>query len=130
MSNENLQRDEAAERSALISTTSYDVSLDVRQAGDPDVAGYPSRSVITFSAAQPGSSTFLDFIGDVHSVFLNGRELRVEDAVDGARIRLDNLQTRNEVTVTSLRACRLSSLILAPSTTSSTRSSRPFSNTL
>jgi aminopeptidase N len=99
VSNENLQRDEAAERSALISTTSYDVSLDVRQAGDPDVAGYPSRSVITFSAAQPGSSTFLDFIGDVHSVFLNGRELRVEDAVDGARIRLDNLQARNEVTV-------------------------------
>ncbi|MGF9647123.1 aminopeptidase N [Pseudarthrobacter oxydans] len=100
MSNENLQRDEAAERSALISTTSYDVSLDVSQAGDPDVAGYPSRSVITFSAAQPGSSTFLDFIGEVHSVFLNGRELRVEDAVYGARIRLDNLQARNEVTVT------------------------------
>ncbi|WP_461174862.1 aminopeptidase N [Arthrobacter sp. Z1-9] len=100
MSHENLQRDEAAGRSALISTTSYDVSLDVRQAEDPAVTGYPTRSAITFSAAQPGTSTFLDFIGDVHSVSLNGQELRVEDVVHGARIRLDNLQARNEVTVT------------------------------
>lgn len=101
MSHENLQRREAAERSALISTTSYDVSLDVRQAADPDVAGYPSRSVINFTASEPGASTFLDFIGsDVHSVFLNGKSLSVEDVVNGARIRLDNLQTENQVTVT------------------------------
>ncbi|MGX1161089.1 aminopeptidase N [Pseudarthrobacter sp. SLBN-100] len=100
MSRENLQRAEAAARSALISTTSYDVSLDVRQAPDPQVAGYPTRSVINFTAA-PGASTFLDFIGsDVHSVFLNGKGLRVEDVVDGARIRLDNLQDENQVTVT------------------------------
>ncbi|WP_258805966.1 aminopeptidase N [Pseudarthrobacter sp. NS4] len=101
MSNENLQRDEAAERSVLISTTSYDVSLDVRQAADPDVAGYTSTSVINFTASEPGTSTFLDFIGScVHSVFLNGKGLRVEDVVDGARIRLDNLQRENQVTVT------------------------------
>jgi aminopeptidase N len=101
VSNQNLQRDEAAERSALITTTSYDVSLDVRQAADPDVPGYTSRSVITFSAAEAGTSTFLDFIGGgVHSVFLNGKGLRVEDVVDGARIRLDNLQLENQVTVT------------------------------
>ncbi|TLM86473.1 aminopeptidase N [Pseudarthrobacter sp. NamE2] len=101
MSNENLRRDEAAGRSALIATTSYDVSLDVRQAADPDVPGYTTRSVINFTAAEPGSSTFLDFIGSsVHSVFLNGKGLRVEDVVDGSRIRLDNLQAENQVTVT------------------------------
>ncbi|MFJ6155958.1 aminopeptidase N [Pseudarthrobacter sp. NPDC092184] len=100
MSHENLQRDEAAHRSALISTTGYDVSLDVRQAADPDVAGYPTCSIITFTADQPGASTFLDFIGEVHGVFLNGRQLRVEDVADGARIRLDNLQPENQVTVT------------------------------
>jgi aminopeptidase N len=99
VSHENLQRNEAAERSALISTTSYDVSLDVRQAADPDVAGYPSRSVISFTASEPGASTFLDFIGAVQSVVLNGRELRVEDVVDGARIRLDHLQAENQVAV-------------------------------
>ncbi|HKU01739.1 MAG TPA: aminopeptidase N [Arthrobacter sp.] len=100
MSHENLQRSEAAERSALISTTSYDVSLDVRQAADPAVPGYTSRSVITFTA-EPGSSTFLDFIGSsVHSVLLNGRSLQVGSVVDGARIRLDNLLAENQVTVT------------------------------
>ena len=101
MSNQNLRRDEAATRSALITTHSYDVSLDVRQAADPDVAGYTSRSVINFSAGDPGSSTFLDFISsEVHSVFLNGKGLDVADVVDGSRIRLDNLQAENQVTVT------------------------------
>ncbi|MBX7443701.1 aminopeptidase N [Arthrobacter sp. MAHUQ-56] len=98
---ENLMRSEAADRSALISTASYDVSLDVRHAADPDIAGYTSRSVITFTASEPGSSTFLDFIGaGVHSVFLNGRRLPVEDVVDGSRIRLENLLAENQVTVT------------------------------
>ncbi|MBT2595101.1 aminopeptidase N [Arthrobacter sp. ISL-72] len=101
MSNENLQRDEASDRSALITTHSYDVSLDVRQAPNPDVPGYTSRSVIDFSAREPGGSTFLDFIGsEVHSVFLNGKGLSVADVADGARIRLDNLQAENQVTVT------------------------------
>jgi aminopeptidase N len=100
VSNENLQRDEAAQRSTLIGTASYDVSLDLRQAADPGMAGYTSRSIITFTA-EPGASSFLDFISsDVHSVILNGKGLRVEDVVDGARIRLDNLQSENQVTVT------------------------------
>ncbi|MFD5277750.1 aminopeptidase N [Pseudarthrobacter sp. NPDC058362] len=101
MSLENLSRNEAADRSALITTAAYDVSLDVRQAPDPDTAGYPSRTTISFSAAEPGSTTFLDFIhGGVHSVVLNGEPLRVDDVVDGPRIRLDNLQRDNQVTVT------------------------------
>ncbi|MFC7850556.1 aminopeptidase N [Arthrobacter sp. NPDC057388] len=101
MPNQNLQRSEAAERSALITTHSYDVALDVRSAADPDTAGYTSSSTIAFSAAQPGASTFLDFIAaEVHSVVLNGVALAVADVVDGARIRLDNLQAENRVTVT------------------------------
>ncbi|MCX6500573.1 MAG: aminopeptidase N [Arthrobacter sp.] len=101
MPNQNLRRDEAAARSALITTHSYDVSLDIRQAADPDVAGYTSRSIINFTAREPGAATFLDFIGStVHSVVLNGESLPVEDVVDGSRIRLDKLQAENQVTVT------------------------------
>lgn len=101
MSNQNLRRDEAAARAALITTHSYDVSLDVRQAADPNIAGYTSRSVISFSASEPGASTFVDFIADsVHSVFLNGKGLPVADVVDGSRIRLENLQPENQVTIT------------------------------
>ena len=100
MSNHNLSRTEAATRSALVTTHSYDVSLDVRQATDTGVSGYTSQSVITFSA-EPGSSTFLDFIHDgVHSVFLNGKGLVVSEVVDGSRIHLHNLLAENQVTVT------------------------------
>lgn len=99
MSNHNLSRDEAASRSALITTHSYDVTLDVRDAEDPAVAGYPSTSTITFSA-EPGSATFLDFIsGGVHSVMLNGRALDVTSVVDRDRIVLEGLQASNTVTV-------------------------------
>jgi aminopeptidase N len=100
VSNENLQRSEAAARSALITTHGYDVLLDVRSAAEQETAGYASRSTITFSARRTGTSTFLDFIGEVESVLLNGVELPVGEIVDGARIRLDNLQAENSVTVT------------------------------
>jgi aminopeptidase N len=101
VSNENLRRGEAATRSALITTHSYDVFLDVRHAADPNVAGYTSRSVLSFAASVPGASTFVDFIASkVHSVFLNGKELNVSEVVEGSRIRLDNLQAENQVTVT------------------------------
>ncbi|WP_416428709.1 aminopeptidase N [Paenarthrobacter nicotinovorans] len=100
MSNHNLSRDEAATRSALITTHSYDVTLDVRDAADPAVSGYPSSSTITFSA-RAGSDTFLDFIsGGVQSVVLNGRALDVGTVVDQHRIILEGLATENTVTVT------------------------------
>ncbi|MDI2033901.1 aminopeptidase N [Paenarthrobacter nitroguajacolicus] len=99
MSNHNLSRDEAATRSALITTHSYDVTLDVRDAADPAVTGYPSTSTITFSA-EAGSATFLDFIsGGVNSVVLNGRLLDVGKVVDQDRIILEGLAAENTVTV-------------------------------
>ncbi|MEE2569079.1 aminopeptidase N [Pseudarthrobacter sp. J64] len=101
MSFENLRRDEAAHRSTLITTHSYDVSLDVRNAADPEASGYTSQTVIDFSAAEPGAGTFLDFIhAGIHSIFLNGKALDVNEVVDGPRIRLENLRAVNQVTVT------------------------------
>ncbi|MCU1573923.1 MAG: aminopeptidase Metallo peptidase family [Micrococcaceae bacterium] len=111
MSNVNLQRDEAAARAALLNVTAYDVLLDLRQARNPAVPGFSTRSTITFDAAVTdvavtdaartgSSSTFLDFLGGpVHSVILNGREQPIDSVVDGARILLHNLQDRNTVTV-------------------------------
>ncbi|MFC8038193.1 aminopeptidase N [Paenarthrobacter sp. NPDC057355] len=99
MSNHNLSREEAATRSALITTHSYDVTLDVRDAADPAAAGYPSTSTITFSA-QAGSATFLDFInGGVDSVVLNGRALDIGQVVDRDRVILEDLDAENTVTV-------------------------------
>ncbi|MCZ2402635.1 aminopeptidase N [Paenarthrobacter sp. Z7-10] len=102
MSNANLSRDEARRRSSLIDVHSYDVWIDVRSAENPTAGGFGSISVISFSASEPGSETFLDFIGtEVHSVVLNGRDLPAAEAVDGARIRLLNLEPENSVTVTA-----------------------------
>ncbi|MFJ3956619.1 aminopeptidase N [Arthrobacter sp. NPDC090010] len=99
MQNHNLTRNEAQERSAAVRTLSYDVTLDVRDAEDPAVSWFPSESVITFEA-EPGSATFLDFIGEsVEAVFLNGKKLSIDDVVDGSRIKLPELRELNQVTV-------------------------------
>ncbi|MCC3269336.1 aminopeptidase N [Arthrobacter gengyunqii] len=100
MSNQNLRRDEAAARSALISVDAYDVDLDLSSAEDPEAGGFRSRSTITFRCSEPGAATFLDFIhGGVRSVVLNGAELPLDTAVDDARIHLPALQLENTVTV-------------------------------
>ncbi|MDN3480469.1 aminopeptidase N [Arthrobacter sp. APC 3897] len=100
MSNQNLRRDEAAARSALISVDAYDVDLDLSSAEDPESAGFRSRSTITFRCTEPGASTFLDFIhGGVRSVVLNGRELPLDTAVAGSRVHLPGLESENTVTV-------------------------------
>ena len=101
MQNENLSRDEAASRSDLISTSSYDVSLDLRNAADHTCPVFTSQSVITFTCREPGASTFVDFISaDIHSVLLNGKPQKVSDIVSGARITLDNLAADNQVIIT------------------------------
>ncbi|MHA7207998.1 aminopeptidase N [Arthrobacter sp. MDT1-65] len=101
MENENLGRDEAAARSDLLRTESYAVDLDLSGARDPGVATYRTTTTVTFSCRRPGSSTFLDFIGDVTALELNGRPLDPA-AADGARIALHDLAGHNTVTVEGL----------------------------
>ncbi|ALE92106.1 aminopeptidase [Arthrobacter alpinus] len=105
MSNSNLGRAEASARKALLTVHHYDVRVDVSNAQNLDEQGFPTQSVITFDAATPGSSTFLDFIGlSVESVELNGAFLDLADVVDGARIHLPQLARENVVTVKATAA--------------------------
>ena len=111
VSNINLLRSEAAARKALITVHQYDVELDLGSAQDLSVAGFTSRSTITFAAdlaAQTAASptgTFLDFIGlSVESVVLNGTPLNVAEVVDGSRINLSSLAADNEVVVSATAA--------------------------
>lgn len=98
--NENLRRDEAAGRSAIVSITGYDIMLDLRTAEDHRDPGFSSRTELTFECSTPGAGTFLDFIhAGVASVVLNGESLDLGQAVDGARIRLPNLAAHNRVIV-------------------------------
>jgi len=92
----NLTREEAAARARLISNTSYDVSLDL--AADPDT--FPIAATIRFACAEPGASTFIEFIGpEVRELTLNGKQLDPAEAFDGTRIRVAGLASKNELRV-------------------------------
>jgi aminopeptidase N len=91
----NLTRDEARERSALVTVGSYQVELDLT-GGD---ATFRSVSKIRFDCARPGAGTFLNLAApEVHAITLNGEPVSLA-AFDGERIALDGLAARNEVVV-------------------------------
>lgn len=92
---ENLTRIEAQERKALVSVTSYDVTLDLTTGPTT----FASTTTVVFDAVA-GSSTFIDAITEsVHSVTLNGVELDPALVSDGIRIQLENLADSNVLTV-------------------------------
>lgn len=99
----NLTRDECAKRSEAIKVDTYDIALDLRDINDPETKSFASVSTISFSSSAP--STWLDLVGDeVSSVVVNGQDVPV--SYDRARVRLDNLQKQNTVTVSA--KCRYS----------------------
>ncbi|MFD5481221.1 aminopeptidase N [Streptomyces hawaiiensis] len=104
MPGENLSRDEARERAALLSVDGYEVSLDLRSAVGEDSGDGPRtfRSVTTvrFRCSEPGAGTFADLIApSVTAVSLNGRDLDPGEVFDGSRITLEDLAADNELVV-------------------------------
>ena len=104
MPGENLSREEARERAAILSVERYDVALDVRSALGPAAGEGPrtfrSTTVIDFRCSRPGASSFADLIAPaVTSVRLNGRELDPAEVFDGTRIALDDLAEQNTLVV-------------------------------
>lgn len=99
MKNENLTRNEAAERSALLSVESYDVHLDLTHARDISFESYPTLTTVRFSARE-GAETFIDYIHhSIDSIKLNGVQLAPPAVVDGARIHLPGLREHNTLTI-------------------------------
>ncbi|WP_218220069.1 aminopeptidase N [Nesterenkonia sp. Act20] len=99
---ENLTREEAAQRSALLTVQDYEVEVDLRAAGAADAVTYPVHTKIHFEAAEPGASTYLDHLGDsVESVVLNGVALETSAHVGPARILLPELRATNVVEIFS-----------------------------
>ncbi|WP_432118922.1 aminopeptidase N [Streptomyces sp. bgisy032] len=104
MPGENLSRDEARERAALLSVDGYEVSLDLRSAVGEDQGDGPRtfRSVTTirFRCNEPGAASFADLVApSVTSVSLNGRDLDPGEVFDGSRITLEDLAADNELVV-------------------------------
>ena len=95
MTSDNLTRDEAATRSALITVASYQVDLDLT-VGD---ATFGSVSVVGFGCAAPGSATFINLTAPaVREITLNGAPVSL-DAFDGNRITLTGLAAENVLRV-------------------------------
>jgi aminopeptidase N len=95
---DNLTREEAEARSALISDVRSDVTIDFSR---PEDDTYRCDATIRFRSARPGAATFLDLVApSVEHVELNGVLLPAA-AFDGVRVHLPDLEGVNEVRVTA-----------------------------
>lgn len=90
MSSANLTRAETANRARHVRVHDYRVDIDVRDAANPTVPRFPVTSSITLTSRS--RETWLDFIGEVDELLVDGVRRRVE--YDGARIRLTGLPRR------------------------------------
>ncbi|WP_030783232.1 aminopeptidase N [Streptomyces sp. NRRL S-920] len=102
MPGENLSRDEARERAALLSVDGYEVFLDLRSAlGESGQEPRTFRSVTTIRfRAEPGAASFADLVApSVTALCLNGKDLDPAQAFDGTRIALEDLAEENELVV-------------------------------
>ncbi len=92
----NISRSEAQQRSAILDTASYDVTVDV-SGTEPT---FPTTTTVHFTCRAPGAHTWIDLVAAaVHSITLNGRAIDPATAFDGTRIALDDLAADNELTI-------------------------------
>jgi len=90
----NLTRDEARERSRLLSVRSYDIELDLTTGAER----FGCTTVVRFGCAEPGAATFCELAdAEVREATLNGAPVRY-DPVAG-RIALPDLAADNELRV-------------------------------
>ncbi|QSR31520.1 aminopeptidase N [Nocardioides sp. S5] len=92
-----LRQEEAVERAALLSVTSYDIAIDLT--GLVDGPDFRAVSTIRFTATE-GASTFVDCCAEVESATLNGEPV---PAPQEGRIALDGLAADNELVVATVQ---------------------------
>jgi len=102
----NLTRTDAERRAAQLEVSGYVVDLDLTDgaeagAGDkPGDATFASTVVVTFSCREPGSDSWIDFVGaGVASATLNGTPLDVSGYREDDGIALPSLARENELRV-------------------------------
>jgi len=92
-----LRQEEAAERAALLSVTSYDIAIDLTDLVDGPA--FRAVSTVRFTATA-GAWTFVDCCGEVESATLNGEPL---PAAEEGRIALAGLAEDNELVVATVQ---------------------------
>ncbi|MFD0866579.1 aminopeptidase N, partial [Tessaracoccus lubricantis] len=96
MSTANLTQLETAHRAAIVEVHSYRVEVDVRDAVVAEQAEFPVTATLELTLSEP--DTWLDFIGSVDRVLVDGAERPVDH--DGARLRLTGLPVAKRTGVT------------------------------
>ena len=95
MPGQNLTRNEATERAALIQTNTYHVELDLTTSAET----FQSITKVNFTANKAGASSFIDLIAhSVEEITLNGEPLPL-DTYQDSRIPLPNLAHENELII-------------------------------
>ncbi len=89
-----LTREEAIVRARCISAAEYQIQLDFTPPGDT----FRSVTRVTFEA-EPGTSTFLDLVGQVRRIEVDGHELDPAQVHHDGRIALADLEGATSVTV-------------------------------
>lgn len=91
---------EARTRADLITVTQYRVDLDVRGAENSEQSTFGSHTLITFTAADSGT-TFVDVLADrVDEILLDGQELDAR-LLEAGRLPLDVSAGDHELTVSA-----------------------------
>jgi aminopeptidase N len=90
----NLTAVEAAERAAVLSVHAQEVTLDLTTSDTT----FATTSRISFTCSEPGSATFVDFVGaSVDKVTLNGEVL--DTAYEDGRVRITGLAADNDLVI-------------------------------
>ena len=97
MSVRSLRQEEAVERAALLSVTSYDIAIDLTELVDGPA--FRAVSTVRFTG-RAGASTFVDCCAEVESATLNGKPL---PAAEEGRIALADLAEDNELVVATVQ---------------------------
>jgi aminopeptidase N len=93
-----LRQEEAVERAALLSVTSYDIAIDLTDLVDGPA--FRAVSTVRFTATA-GASTFVDCCAEVESATLNGEPL---PTAEEGRIALAGLAEENELVVATVQS--------------------------
>ncbi len=96
MPGQNLTRDEALTRAALLTVESYRVELDLT----PSDTYFSSTTTVRFSCREPGAGVFADLVdATISEITLNGKTLDHAAVYADSRITLDGLAADNELRV-------------------------------
>ncbi len=100
MAHPNLTRDQARQRSSILSTTSYDVAIDLTDGtGKATDRTFRVHATIAFGATA-GASTFIDVVADsFHSATLNGVALDTSAYRAEHGLALPDLAEQNELRI-------------------------------